>query len=227
MSKWGCVYTLLLTLVLTSQVAFAQASQFEGKPIVDIQYQPAQQPLAQQDLERIQPLKKGAPLRATDVAAAIDGLYATGRYRDIQVEAEDGESGVVVRFVTTFTWFIGHIEVEGNLSAPPNRGQLVNATQLSLGLPFAETDVKAAEENLKKLLESNGLYEYQLDSKLERNPDLQEINFLFTLKAGKRAKYDAPVIKGDAKMSESALLRASAWRVPLIHLWRHVATPPS
>ena len=221
-SKWGCLYTLLLTLLLTSQALFGQAGQFENKPIVDIQYQPAQQPLAQQDLDRIQPLKKGAPLHATDVAAAIDGLFATGRYRDIQVEAEPSENGVVIRFITTFTWFIGHIDVEGKISAPPNRGQLINATQLSLGVPFAETDVKAAEENLKKLLESNGLYEYQLDSKMERNSDLQEVNFVFTLKAGKRSKYDVPVIKGDTKMSEAALLRASAWRIPLIHLWRHV-----
>jgi outer membrane protein assembly complex protein YaeT len=189
---------------------------------VDVQYQPPKQPVAQQDLDRIQPLKKGAPLRSSDVASAIDGLYATGRYQDIQVEAEPSGNGVLVRFVTTNTWFIGHIDVEGKLSSPPNRGQLISATQLTLGLPFEAADLKTAEDNLKKLLETNGLYEYKLDSKMERDPQLQEVNFVFTLKAGKRAKYDFPVVTGDPRMSEGALLRASGWRVPLIHLWRHV-----
>ncbi len=217
-----CIHTPLFALLLTTSAAFGQASQFEGRPIVDVVYEPLQQPVSQRDLDRIQPLKKGAPLRATDVAAAIDGLYATGRYKDIQVEAEPSANGVLVRFVTTNTWFIGHIEVDGKISVPPNRGQLINATLLNLGVPFAETDLKSAEDNLKKLLESNGLYEYKLDSKIERDPELQEMNFVFTLNPGKRAKYDTPVIKGDTKMSEGALLRASGWRVPLIHLWRQV-----
>ncbi len=213
---------LLVGILVTCAASFGQAGHFEGRPIVDIQYQPAQQPLAQQDLDRIVPLKKGAALRFADVAASIDGLYATGTYQDIQVEAEPSGNGVLVRFVTTNNWFVGHIEVQGKISAPPNRGQLINATQLTLGVPFEPADLKSAEENLKKLLESNGLYDYKLDSRMERDPNLQETNFVFTLQPGKRAKYDMPVVKGDPKMSEPALLRASGWRVPLIHLWRHV-----
>ena len=59
--------------------AAAAPSAFEGKPIVDIQFS-APQPLDARDLARVQPLKKGQPLRAEDVANAIDGLFATGRF---------------------------------------------------------------------------------------------------------------------------------------------------
>jgi outer membrane protein insertion porin family len=220
-SVGGYPFVFLAGLWL-SPLAFGQAAQFEGRPIVDIQYEPADQPVATQDLDRIQPLKKGQPLRLSDVAAAIDGLYTTGKYNDIQVDAEPSGNGVIVRFITTNNWFIGHIAVEGKVSDPPNRGQLVNATQLTLGLPFKEADLKAAEDNLKRLLENNGLYDYQLDTKTERDARLQEVNFVFTLKPGKRAKYEMPVIKGDPRLTDAALIRATGWRILLVHWWRQV-----
>ena len=70
-----------------TSVSFSQISQFEGKPVVDIQYSPPST-LAPQDLARAQPLKIGEPLTTAEVASAIDGLFATGRFVDIRVEAE-------------------------------------------------------------------------------------------------------------------------------------------
>ena len=51
--------------------------------------------------------------------------------------------GLVLRFVTKNSWFIGNVAVEGHISDPPNRGQLVNVTRLSLGQPFSEADMGA------------------------------------------------------------------------------------
>src|ERR1700704_3302671 len=84
---------------LLSLSAWAQISQFEGRPIADIQFSPAA-PLDPADIDIAQPLRKGQPLRAEDVANAIDGLFATGRFNDIAVEAEPSGNGVLVRFVT-------------------------------------------------------------------------------------------------------------------------------
>jgi len=47
-------------------------------------------------LAKAAPLRKGEPLRADDVAAAIDGLFATGRFADIVAEAEPAGDGVIV-----------------------------------------------------------------------------------------------------------------------------------
>ena len=69
--------------------AAAQVSQFEGRPIVDIAFSP-EQPLDPADLAKAQPLKKGEPLRAEDVARAIDGLFATGRFEDIVDSLKEG-----------------------------------------------------------------------------------------------------------------------------------------
>src|SRR6266436_10044253 len=109
----------LCLLALFAVCAAAQVSQFEGKPISDIQFTPAQT-LDSADLARVFPLKKGEPLRAETVARAIDGLFSTGRFDDIVVEVEPSGGGVLVRFVTKNVWFVGGVSVEGKVGIPPN-----------------------------------------------------------------------------------------------------------
>ena len=116
----------------------AAPSAFEGKPIVDIQFS-GPQPLDAKDLERVQPLKKGQALRAADVANAINGLFATGRFADIVVEAEASGSGVVIRFVTKNVTFVGDVSVAGKLMDSPNRGQAFQALNLSMGAVFHDS----------------------------------------------------------------------------------------
>ena len=36
------------------------------------------------------------------------------------------------------------------------------------------------------------------------------------------AKYDKPVITGETKLSDETIIRATGWRIPLIHWWRQV-----
>jgi outer membrane protein assembly factor BamA len=109
----SCVFVLLLAFQ-SSFIALAQTSAFEGRPIADIQF-PNGQPLDPADLARVQPLKKGQALHAEDIARAIDGLFASGRFEDIVVEAEPAADGVIVRFVTQNAWFLGGIAVEGKV----------------------------------------------------------------------------------------------------------------
>ena len=75
------------------------------------------------------------------MAHAIDGLFATGRFDDIVVEAEPAGEGVIVRFVTQTARFLGGITVEGKVVESPNRAQVDSATQLTLGAPFQDDDV--------------------------------------------------------------------------------------
>ena len=199
----------------------AEVAQFEGKRIVDIQFTPAQI-LDPADLEKAQPLKKGDPLRKQDVARAIDGLFATGRFEDIVAEAEPAGDGVIVRFVTKTAWFVGGISLEGKLLVPPNRGQLASTSQLTLGAPYQDEDLTKAVENMKRLLDSNGLYEAKITPAVERDDKAQQVFLTFTLKEGKRAKYTTPVLQGNPNLPESTILRATGWRIPLIHWWLKV-----
>ncbi|MGD0296063.1 MAG: hypothetical protein ABSE86_03045 [Bryobacteraceae bacterium] len=46
-------------------------------------------------------------MHAEDVARAIDGLFATGRFEDIVVEAEPSPASVAIVFKVKNTWSFG------------------------------------------------------------------------------------------------------------------------
>ena len=148
---------LLVSLCAPNHLSFAQEQQYEGKPIVRVEFVPLEQPLDARDLNAAQTLKPGEPLHKADVSAVIDRLFATGRYEDITADVQPSGNGVVVRFLTKKKNFIGHVGTQGKIKEPPNRGQIVNAAQLSLGQPFDPKDVDTGQKNIQDLLRRNGL----------------------------------------------------------------------
>ena len=213
--------TKLCVLALMVPACLAQVSQFEGRTILEIQFSPGQ-PLAAADLAKAQPLQIGQPLRADDVAHAIDSLFATGRFQDIVAEAEPSGTGVRVRFVVQYTWFVGGVSVQGKTPLPPNRGEIRTASRLTLGTPFHDEDVNTAVESIQRLLQSNGFYSTEVNRSVERDDTAQQVFVTFTVKEGKRAKYAMPVVHGETKLSDDTILRATGWRIPIIHWWRQV-----
>ncbi len=199
----------------------AQSGSFENRPIQEIQFLP-RQPLDAADLAKALPLVKGQPLHAADVAKSIDALFATGRFEDIVVEAEPGARGVIVRFVTQLAWFVGNVAIEGRIEAPPNNGQIESSTQLSLGAPFHEQDVSAAVDSIRALLKSNGFYNAEVTPEMQRDAQLQQVYITFTLREHKRAKYEIPAITGNTTLADATVVRATGWRIPIIHWWRQV-----
>jgi outer membrane protein insertion porin family len=211
----------LFGFLAASAVCGAQTGAFEGKTIVEIRYSGSGADPA--DLARVQPLEKGKPLRSTDVSKAIDALFATGEYTDIAVEAEVSGDGVVVTFATTPRWFVGGVDIAGKLKVPPNPGELHSNTQLNLGAPFEDADVNTAIASMQRLFTSNGLYEAAVTPAVERKNEGHQVFFTFTVKEGKRAKYERPVITSvQSLLSDDAIMRVTGWRVPVVHWWRHV-----
>ena len=145
---------MFLTLAVLHGLCSAQNSGLFGRPIVDIQYSPADV-LHPADLERVQPLKKGALFRAEDVSEAVDRLFATGCFEDIVAEAEPSGNGLIVRFVTVPTRFLSGVSVDGKIKQPPNDGQIVSTSQLQLGAPFHEEDITHAVNRLKRVFSAN------------------------------------------------------------------------
>ena len=210
---------LFVTFLCTN--AASQPAAGIGRKIVDIQYSHPEI-LHPADLERAQPLKKGAILRLEDASDAIDQLFATGRFEDIAVETELSGEGVIVRFVTAPARFIGGIAVQGKVSSPPGRGEVTTASRLQLGMPFQQEDLDRATNRIQRLFTSNGLYEAQITPDVHQEGPAEQVFVTFRVKSGNRAKYGMPTINGDTKLSEGAILRATGWRIPIIHIWRHV-----
>ncbi|HLJ15487.1 MAG TPA: BamA/TamA family outer membrane protein [Bryobacteraceae bacterium] len=200
----------------------AQTSAFEGKRIVAIAYQPDPQPLSRTDLARVQVLQTGEVLKSADVAESIDRMFATGRYQDIQVDAENSGAGVRIRFITQSTRFVGHVQAIGKLSAPPRRGEIVDEAHLDLGTPFQPEELSQAEKNIKQLFTSNGLYEATVRLETVNEAEAQQVNVNILVDVGKRARYEAPAIRGDPKLPDATIIRATGWRIRFIGRWRQV-----
>src|SRR5215472_16218072 len=122
----------------------AEKSEFEGRTVVSITFVPARQPLENDVLRSLLPLRQGEPFRTADAREAIQKLYATGRFEDIVVDAEPQNAGVSLRITTRNSWFIGRVEIQGDSPDPPNAGQLVTASRLELGQPFDKASVATA-----------------------------------------------------------------------------------
>ncbi|HEY4089183.1 MAG TPA: BamA/TamA family outer membrane protein [Bryobacteraceae bacterium] len=207
----------------------AQIAQFEGQKIADIQYSPAPI-LDPADLAVVQLLQKGDTLHALDVGDTIDAMFATGRFADIVVEAEKAPAGgVTVHFVLTPQLYVGGSTVDGKFNNPPNRAELESGSQLVLGTPFRDEDLKGSVDRMTRLFRSNGLFEATVEPKIERPPtgadtDVQQVFVTFQVKPGNRSKYGMPVIEGAGPLSDDTVLKATGWRYPLIHWWKHVTS---
>jgi len=176
----------LLAAGLTGKLLGAPED-YEGKPVTRILFDPALQPLPDEELFQMLPVKAGAPLHLAAVRDAIVRLFATGRYRDITADAELAAGGVVLRFLTRTTWFIGRVRVEG-VPAPPNEGQLINATKLQLGREYTEEGAQAAIRNIEAVLRANGFYEAKVERFLDYEPAFAQVNVLFLVDPGPRAR---------------------------------------
>src|SRR6266566_3211354 len=91
----------------------------------------------------------------------------------------------------------------GKSLASMYRAQVLNAVQSSPGAPFEEEKLKAAEENIKNLLISNGFYESKIQREPRKEEDTQQIDVRVQVDPGKRARYDTPGIHGDTKLSDA------------------------
>jgi len=185
--------------------------EFEGKPLREVEFRPQAQPFQPDTLERILDLPRGQPLDIRQVSRAIVRLFASGRYEDIVVEAEPVDGGVRLTFRTSPAWFVGRVTVEG-VPEPPNPGQLVNATQLSLGARYRPENVDAALDRLKEILRANGFYHPVFSTEFEDQPDLSQVNIRIGVEPGERARIGAPIFSGDAARPFSSLVRISGWR---------------
>jgi len=215
------IWALPIAIILLAPKARAQQD-FEGLAITSVTYQPPATALDPVDLAQLEIFKVGSPFHAADAATVIDRLYSTGRFKDVQIDANHEGKGVAIRILTQNNWFVGHIAVEGKVTRPPSREELTNATRLRLGTPFREEDIATAERNLHRLLERNGLYEHSIKVETEDRADIQQRDVKFTIHMGPRAKYEMPVIGGDTKLPDETIVRATGWKLRFVGWWRKV-----
>jgi outer membrane protein insertion porin family len=221
-ARVNCFFLSFVFACALPSAGLAQGSKYEGRRIATIQFVPEAQPLEPGEIKDILPLSIKGALRMADIEAAIGRLFATGRYEDIQVDAEPYGEEVIVRFVTRASQFIGNVSVAGALPDPPNRGQLLSAARLELGQPYTDEKLAQAREGIRNLLNNNGLYESSVRPEFTYDPDAQQVHIRFVVEDGRRARFGTPSLKGDFKVSAEELIGETSWRRWLIGGWKPV-----
>ncbi len=209
---------LLSTSIATLATAQERATtgseaihEYEGRIIDSIQFEPADQPLTREELERKLPFRPGSLLTANGVRQAIQNLFASGRYSDLAVDAAPTGTDVKLLFLTKPAYFVGRIVVSG-VKQPPNNGQLSSATRLRLGTRYRESDRDRAIESLNYLLRENGFYRADIKTALTLDPETERADLAFNLTSGPRARFAGPVISGNPERSEKSIMRATHWK---------------
>jgi len=150
------------------------------------------------------PLKLGEPLTREALHDTMQSLFATGRFADIQAEAERTTAGVRLRFLTVPNYFIGQITVLG-VSASPSPNQLATASRLQLGELYSQDQLDRALANLQRVLEENGFHRSKVSVTEQRNPEQHQIDLTFHVEPGPRAVVGQIALEGDAGYSKDEI----------------------
>src|ERR1700722_10654277 len=216
------IWIFLMAIQSLQAQAVQAGDRFEGKNVVSIRYDPPVQPLSRADLDRVQRLIAGTPYSAAAGGETIDRMFQTGAYSDIRVDAELSGDGVEVTYLTKPVPRVGHVEVKGKVKSPPNKSALLSSAGFSLGEAFDEAALPEADQRIKQLFVSNGFYDADGHVEKELDPNSQLVSINIQIDPGKRARFEMPEMHGELKLPEATILRATGWRVILIHRWKHV-----
>ena len=146
-------------------------------------------------------LKIGEPLTRDSLHDAIHALFATGRFADIQAEAERTDTaGVRLRFLTVLNYFVGQVIVDG-VSINPSANQLATATRLQLGELYSSDKLDRALTGIKRVLEENGFHQAKVAAYEQRDDGQHQVNLTFQVNPGARAVVGRIALKGDAGFS--------------------------
>lgn len=191
--------------------AAASASDFEGRPVADVRFEPRAQPVASAAREQLVEVRPGAPLDLEQVRRTIANLFATGRYANIEVEAVEQPIGLEVVFRTEPNWFVGDVEVLG-VAGPPNQNQLINATRLRLGQLYTDQAAARAQQNLRRLLVESGYPTPILRQRTVERPEAYQVDVTFELLPVERAVLGDVILPPDAPLSEPEVRSVAKWK---------------
>ncbi|MCU1331680.1 MAG: surface antigen [Candidatus Angelobacter sp.] len=165
-----------------------------------------------ESLLSILPQKINEPLDKYKVRQSVQALYNTGRFAEIQVEAQRNPAGeIVLAFDARENYFFGSILAEGS-SAHPSESQLVNASKLILGEQYTEEKITAGISAMQRTLQENGYYQATIKPFYEWDSRNQQVKVQFVVDRGKPARLGAINVGGSPGYSAEEVRRIAKLR---------------
>jgi outer membrane protein insertion porin family len=147
------------------------------------------------------PQKVGVPLQREQVRHSIQLLHGTGRFADIQVEAQRTPSGQAeLIFEMRPNYFVGEIFADGATN-PPAPNQIVNASKLELGELYTREKLDRGLASIKQLMEQNGYFKSAVVAEEKPQNATQQMNILLHVAAGPHARVGQVAVTGSSGFS--------------------------
>ncbi|MFZ5439623.1 MAG: POTRA domain-containing protein [Myxococcota bacterium] len=159
-------------------------------------------------VSQLVPLRKGQPLSRRAVARAIESLFATGRFSDVEVLGVDGPEGVEIVINLVPRQNVGTVFVEG--ATQLTRDEVKAATGLEAGAEYWPERVEQAAENVRALYARRGYRATEVRTEAVMVEGALSVGFV--IREGPPTVARAVVLSGDPGLPLATVLEAFGLR---------------
>jgi outer membrane protein insertion porin family len=192
----------------TASTPLGAIFEYQGLPVREIRFAGVESGDLQQ-LQKVVTQKANQPLDRFKVRDSVRALFATGRFADIQVEADrTPQNEVTLVFRAVQNYFVGVVNVEGAPRELTNT-QLGNASKLQLGELYTAEKLQTGIDRMGQLLQENGYYQATITESEQRDALTQQVNISFHVDPGAQARVGRITLTGQAGYSLLELLDAA------------------
>ena len=179
-------------------------AEYQGRTVAQVQFSGVEGNYENQ-LRQVLAIKAGDTVERDKIRDSINALYATGRFADIQVEAQKtAEHQVVLVFVASPNYFVGEVNVD-NAPTHPSATQIINASKLQLGDLYTHEKLQLGLRRITTLLEENGYYHAQATGEEEFDRKTQQVNVRLKIRLGSQAHIGGVSVTGKPFYSDSEI----------------------
>ena len=139
--------------------------------------------------------KVGRPLNPEQVRASVRRLFASGRFRDIEVRGVRHGNTVTLIFAGPPRFYVGRVTIEG-VKSERLTSLLEFATKLSPGTAFTQSQVAAGTEGITEILQQQGYYEPKVSAQQETDKPGDQVNVTYTISIGQQARIGQVKVEG-------------------------------
>lgn len=139
--------------------------------------------------------KAGDPLDPQKVRQSLRRLFASGRYRDIDVRGIRQGDAVTLIFAGSPRYYIGRVEITG-VKSERLTSLLEFGTKLDPGTSYTKGALEAGVEGIKQVLAQNGYYQPTVTVVSTMDAADQQVNATYTVNIGPQARIGLVTLEG-------------------------------
>ncbi|MEO8737650.1 MAG: POTRA domain-containing protein [Edaphobacter sp.] len=141
------------------------------------------------------PQKAGEPFDPQKVRESTRRLFASGRYRDIEVRAIRQGDGVTLIFAGPPRFYVGRVVIAG-VKSERLTSLLEYATKLSPGTALTRAEVPAGVDGITQTLQQQGYYQPKVSVKTVTDTAGDQVNVTYTVDVGPQARIGQVQLEG-------------------------------